>query len=259
MFRRSQILQRGKISHRQCIRTIWTRYAEVPGKPRDRGPARFLRSSDGMSPRRVVIPDVTLHARHRANDHLDVFIDDEDRSQYLELLRNACREHAIDVHNYTLMRTHSHVLLTPRTAEGLPQAMHDVGQAYSRYFNRKHERGGTLWHGPYDAKEVPDEEYALICMRYIEQNSVRANIVARPEEYEWSSYAIHACGKPSDWIVSHAVYNALGKTPEERQAAFRAICGEPLPQTQIRGLREPLCRRRRSNPPRRPDLAMMLD
>jgi len=182
---------------------------------------------------------MTHHVRHRGNDHRKVFIDEEDCLRYLELLRGACAKYAVDVHNFALMKTHSHVLLTPPLGVSLSNAMREVGRGYSRAFNRKYRRRGTLWHGPYECKEVIDEEQALTCARYIEQNPVRAKVVSRLEDYRWSSYRIHALGEPSEWIVPHPAYIALGKTAEDRQAAFRALCAEPLPSSDILVVRWP--------------------
>jgi putative transposase len=94
-----------------------------------------------------------------------------------------------------------------------------------RYYNRKHDRIGTIWNGRYKAIPILDERYWLTCLRYIEQNPVRAHIVADPGDYRWSTYGIHALGRPAGWIVLHDAYLALGADPGQRQEAYRAICG----------------------------------
>ena len=90
--------------------------------------------------------------------------------------------------------------------------------------------------------EIPiaDENYFLTCFRYIELNPVRAQIVRDPADYRWSSYRAHALGDSWDWLVDHAVYTRLGKTAAERQAAYRALCNQPLSETDF--LRQRLAR-----------------
>lgn len=61
----------------------------------------------------------------------------------------------------------------------------------------------------------------LECSRYIEQKPVLDGMVARPEEYEWSSYAHHAGIKPDPVIRDHAVYWNLGNTPFARELAYK--------------------------------------
>jgi putative transposase len=107
--------------------------------------------------------------------------------------------------------------------------MKEILERYSRFFNRKYGRTGSLWEGRFRALGIDDEEYALICARYIEQNPVRARMVTAIDEYRWSSYRCLALGEPSDWLVPHPTYLALGRTDEERRAAYRAICSDPVP------------------------------
>jgi putative transposase len=131
------------------------------------------------------------------------------------------------------MSTHTHFQLTPRTAEGTSEAMKELGAAYVVHFNRKYQRVGTLWTGRYKAKPIKDERYWLTCLRYIELNPVRAGLVMLPEQYQWSSYRVHALGEPTDWLVSHPILDALGANPAERQAAYRAICATALTSEEI--------------------------
>jgi hypothetical protein len=101
---------------------------------------------------------------------------------------------------------------------------------YTKYFNRRYSRSGTLWNGRYRSKTIDDERYWLNCVRYVEANPVEAKIVETPESYEWTSYRVHAAGEVSDWLVPHHLYLRLGQTPDERQMAYRALWErDPVP------------------------------
>ena len=148
----------------------------------------------------------------------------------------------VSVHGFTLMDNHYHLIVTPSADLSLPAMMKQVGEEYVRYFNRKYDRIGTLWTGRYRGLGIGDDKYWLTCLRYVEQNAWRARMVSVPEAYEWCSYRIHAFGEASDWLELHPVYLALGKTPEDRQRAYRAICATPLAEdelTHVRNLRRP--------------------
>jgi hypothetical protein len=112
------------------------------------------------------------------------------------------------VHGYALMTNHYHLLATPEDARGLPRTMKELGGRYVNYFNRKHQRIGTLWNGRYRAIAITDETYWLTCLRYVEQNPVRAQMVRTPEMYPWSSYRVHALG--AGVARFHRVCLALG-------------------------------------------------
>ena len=52
-----------------------------------------------------------------------VFIDDDDRRQFLAALREAALQQQVAVHAYVLLEDHVHLLLTPATAAGLGALM----------------------------------------------------------------------------------------------------------------------------------------
>lgn len=60
-------------------------------------------------------------------------------------------------------------------------------------------------------------------MRYIELNPVRAAMVEDPAHCRWTSYRANGLGQADARRTPHALYLALGKTPRERQAAYRAL------------------------------------
>jgi hypothetical protein len=63
-----------------------------------------------------------------------------------------------------------------------------AGGTYAEWFNRRHERSGHLFRGRFKLFIIDKETYSAEVLRYVVLNPVRAKIVARPEEYRWSSY-----------------------------------------------------------------------
>ena len=59
--------------------------------------------------------------------------------------------------------------------------------------------------------------------RYIELNPVRAEMVADPGDYRWSSYQVNALGRRSDLCTPHPVFLALGVNATERRKKYRAL------------------------------------
>lgn len=186
---------------------------------------------------RVHVPGVSLHLRQRGNNHCAIFGDDSDYESYLVMLQSAMQRYEVEVHGYVLMTTHTHLQVTPRTEHGTAKAMQQLGVRYVMYFNRKYERVGTLWTGRYKAKAIADERYWLTCLRYIEQNPVRAGIVVRPEQYRWSSYRAHASGDGGRWLATHPMLDALGADIQTRRAAYKEICATPVSVAQAVRLR----------------------
>ncbi|MEK7772633.1 MAG: transposase, partial [Pseudomonadota bacterium] len=99
----------------------------------------------------------------------------------------------------------------------------DMGRRYVQYVNRTYRRSGGLWQGRYKASYVQSEHYLLTCMRYVEFNPVRAEMVQTPGEYQWSSYRANALGKEDQLLTPHDQYSALGSTAEARQQSYRDL------------------------------------
>jgi len=186
---------------------------------------------------RIFISGVSVHAIHRGNNRMAIFCEPADYASFLGLLVESIGNRHVSVHAYSLMTTHVHLIMTPDTHWGVPRAMQEASGRYARYFNDKYGRIGTMWNGRYRALPIGDERYWLTCLRYVEQNPVRAGIAARPDDFRWSSYHAHAFGKWPDWLIPHPVYLALGKTPEERQRAYRALCAVQLLPDEVTLLR----------------------
>jgi len=187
--------------------------------------------------RRIFVPGLTMHVIHRGANRADVFRDDADYELFLEFLREAADRNDTEVHAATLMTNHVHLMVTPHHESSLPRTMKQVGGWYVPYVNRRYGRFGTLWQGRYRAIPIDTDRYWLTCLRYIEQNPVRAGMVASAAHYPWSTYQAHAHGRWPRWLVPHPVYLALGRAAGEREACYRALCAEPLPDPELSALR----------------------
>jgi putative transposase len=164
---------------------------------------------------------------------MDIFGDDTDREMFLACFETAVCGNDIAVHVITLMTNHYHAIVTPPSEGALPNAMLRLGRLYVPYFNRKYDRTGTLFGGRHGAISIGDEFYFWNCFRYVELNPVRARLIRDPADYRWSSYRVHGCGDSWDWLTAHDLYTGLGTTVAERQAAYRALCDQPLTEADL--------------------------
>jgi putative transposase len=189
---------------------------------------------------RLFLPDLSVHVVQRGNNRMAIFGENADYEVFLTLLKRAAERYLVAVHAYVLMTNHFHLIATPRTAASLPRAMQQLGVHYVRFYNDKYQRIGTLWNSRYKAIHIQDERYWLTCLRYVEQNPVRAGMVSAAADYRWSSHAAHAFGDWPVWLSPHFAYQALGSTNKARECAYRAICGTPLTEEQLVLSRQPV-------------------
>src|SRR3989338_7276542 len=85
------------------------------------------------------------------------------------------------------MDNHVHILLTPQRDNSLAKTMQKLSLRFTQHINKKHERTGRLWECRFHSSLIDKENYLWSVCRYIERNPVRAKIVMKPSEYEWSS------------------------------------------------------------------------
>ncbi len=172
---------------------------------------------------RIHLPDVPQHVIQRGVDRMPTFFADDDCLFYLALLQEYTAKHHIQLHAYCLMTNHVHLLLSSPNATAVGKLMQDIGRRYVQYINKTYKRCGTLWQGRYKASFVQTQGYLLTCMRYIELNPIRANMVQDPAEYRFSSYGCNALGKANPLITPHTEYLQLGNTPTTQQQHYRDL------------------------------------
>jgi putative transposase len=187
---------------------------------------------------RFFAPSLPLHVIQRGNNRQSIFRGRNDLMVYRACLARAARDRGVAIHAYVLMTNHVHLLATPSLEDSMPKMMQSIGRIYVKYFNSTYGRTGTLWEGRYKAAIVDDERYLLTCMRYIELNPVRAQMVASPGEFPWSSYSTNAWGRPDALVEPHTIYQGLGLSPTTRRAAYRQLFGSPIPEDEICNIRD---------------------
>jgi len=188
---------------------------------------------------RFVLPGQPQHVIQRGNNRQNIFRAKRDYLYFLEILLQAAQKHECEVHAYVLMTNHVHLLVTPHTENGIGKLMQMLGRYYVQYFNKRYHRTGTLWEGRYKATLIDTERYLFSCMRYIELNPVRAmELVKHPSGYLWSSYLCNALGQFNGLITPRKEYERLGKTPSERQAAYRQLFCAQIPEFMLEEIRE---------------------
>jgi len=141
---------------------------------------------------RVVVVDVAHHVTQRGNARQVILSSDGDRVTYLELLRQYSELHGLALLGYCLMSNHVHLIVVPRAAEALAQALKHTHGRYASYWNARNSSSGHVWQGRFYSCPL-DETHLWAALRYVELNPVRAGMVSEAAEWRWSSAAAH-CG-----------------------------------------------------------------
>ncbi len=156
------------------------------------------------------------HAMVRGINKRNIFLDDLDRLEFLDILRRMNTEGEYSLYGYCLMGNHIHLLIREE-ADPLHRTMKRIGVSYSYYFNKRHERVGHLFQGRFKSETIDTEASLLNCLRYIHNNPVKAHIVWKLEDYRWSSYNTYI-GNVEDTIVDTDFI--LGSFSENKNVAI---------------------------------------
>lgn len=148
-------------------------------------------------------PNLCYHVRCQCNNRAFRFIERIDFEQYLELLFTTKQKLKFLLHNFVIMHTHVHLILTTPGPVLLDQIMREINQRYAFDYNRRCGRHGHLWMNGYRASVIDTDEYGLTCLRYMDRNALRAGLVNDPGEWPWSAYSFYAFGHSPYPIDSH--------------------------------------------------------
>jgi len=138
---------------------------------------------------RVSVADVVYHVINRANGRLPIFHTDKDYKHFETLLQEAKDLTDMRILSYCIMPNHWHLVLHPRTDTNLPEFMSWLTSTHVRqYRTRTNTIGyGHLYQDRYKSFPTESNEYCQTLIRYVEQNPLRAKLVERAEDWQWSS------------------------------------------------------------------------
>lgn len=142
---------------------------------------------------RVMFEGVPFHVTHRGNHKKQIFFNDSDRQEYLDLLRRYATRFEMSVWGYCLMDNHVHTVAVGSTRPSISKALGNAHREFSRLRNRRVDVTGHLWANRFWSTAL-DEPHLWAAIRYVERNPVRADIVEDATEYAWSSARAHAFG-----------------------------------------------------------------
>lgn len=102
-------------------------------------------------------------------------------------------EPVITIHGHCLMPNHFHFLLQPSNDKAISDFLRNFQNSYSKYFNIKNNRTGSVFQDMFKAVRIESEEQLVHVSRYIHINPTTSYIV-KPENisnYPWSSLSAY--------------------------------------------------------------------
>ncbi|MBY0504224.1 MAG: transposase [Bryobacteraceae bacterium] len=167
---------------------------------------------------RFAPPGYWMHIVQRGHQQQPIFRHDDDRLAYLNLLSSYARDRQVQILGYTLMPDHVHLVALGKYPHAIAEWMRCLNGHYGQRLQGKLGHAGRFWQERFFSCTV-DERHLRSVLRYVEQNPVRAGLLADAVQYPWSSAAAHTGPLRCPGLLNHDEF-ARRFTPSEWRLAL---------------------------------------
>jgi putative transposase len=151
-----------------------------------------------------------------------IVLDDIDRASFLRRLVEIRATYEWEPLAWCLLHTHFHLVV--RTAQpNLGRGMQRLTGGYASAFNRRHDRYGHLFAGPYYARTIEDDGHLLRACLYVVLNPVAAGICDHPKNWRWGSYTTTASPVTDGTTQAELLLGILDPDPTRARERYRTV------------------------------------
>jgi putative transposase len=186
---------------------------------------------------RVIVPGLPHHVTQRGNRRERIFFAEGDQEIYRGLLAEQLRRARVEAWAYCLMPNHVHLILVPQDETGLGRAVGEAHRRYTGFVNARAGWTGHLFQSRF-ASVPMDEAHLHLAARYVALNPVRAGLVAKAEDWPWSSVRAHLAGRDDALVAVRPLLDRVDRfadlvAPADDDRAFAPLraaegSGRPL-------------------------------
>ena len=181
---------------------------------------------------RLAAGDLAYHVLNRRVGRLPLFDKPADYAAFEKILAEAHAQTKTRITAHCLMPNHWHLLLWPRHDSELSEVLRWITVTHTQRWHAHHHTAGTgpVYQGRFKSFPVQTDEHFLTVARYVERNALRANLVDRAEDWQWSSLWRHSQKDPkfTSW---------LSDWPVERPRDWLARVNRPQTASELEALR----------------------
>jgi putative transposase len=129
------------------------------------------------------------HVLNRANGRARIFDADADYEAFERIVEESVARTGTDLLAFCLMPNHWHLVLKPHEDGELSRFVGWLSLTHTqRWHAHRHSAGtGHVYQGRFKSFPIQDDSHFLTVCRYVERNALRANLVARAEDWRWGS------------------------------------------------------------------------
>ena len=167
----------------------------------------------------------TYHIYNRGAHRSAIFRRSAHYHKCIELIRKHSARYHVTVIAYCMMPNHYHMLVRQEVGGSISRFLQTTYNAYVQYFNTLERHSGTLFQGPAKSKRIESDAHLMRCVAYIHTNPVRAALVRKANEWEYSDYASWA-GDSGANLASKQLRDSLIESGKAYQEFVKAYLAE---------------------------------
>jgi len=174
---------------------------------------------------RLDAPGVLHHVMGRGIEKNNIFLNKNDRNDFINRLSGLVDEGAIDLYAWALMPNHFHLLLKTKNRP-LSSNMRKLLTGYVVNFNRRHKRYGHLFQNRYKSIVCQEDAYLMELVRYIHLNLLRGGVVKDMNglnDSPWSGHSAILGRVERKWQDTEYVLSYFGSGKDRRKSYYKYV------------------------------------
>ena len=158
-----------------------------------------------MRKTREFVDGATYHVISRTNDKIRVFDCNVGKKIMILVIKDAKEKYGFKLHNFCIMPTHFHMLITPEKGTNLSRIMQWIKTHSAKRWNRIHGSKNHLWGDRFFARAIKDLREFFLIYDYIDQNPVKAGLAHTP--YDWKTSGAYYIANNITELVDFTTYD----------------------------------------------------
>lgn len=174
-------------------------------------------------PLRIEYPGAWYHVMNRGRRREKVYFSEDDYKLFMEILGECVKLFDIEIHLYSMMPNHYHlVVCTPKA--NLSRSIKHLNGVYAQKINRKYKTEGSLFRGRFKSVLIEKENYLLELARYIHRNPYKAKLEGEIGAHKWTSHIAYMKKKERPlWLSVGTVLGQFSQYKKEAQKKLDAF------------------------------------
>jgi putative transposase len=180
---------------------------------------------------------MVFHVLNRGVGRMRLFLNQADFAAFERIIAQTLETCPMRIVSYCLMSNHWHLVLWPKSAGDLGAFMQKLTITHARNWQEHRRRVGYghLYQGRYKSFPVESDEHFYQVVRYVERNALRANLVRRAENWQWSSLWRRLHGSAQERQI-------LCDWPLSRPKSWTQYVNQPQSEAELAAIRRSLQR-----------------